>query len=392
MWKWDQGRLQYSKIEKVYALASTLSELNGISIDEDPEGMKDKLITGTGLSFSAGPNGAWRNYARTIRALGLASEIQGKLQITEVCKRLASNGEAKLTPNDYLTHISKVFSYPAACFKDYTPSDHKIFPIAAIIKYLIAKGLSGVDPTIDSQEVSSVLIGNNVTGLENIDYYKTLKTTSHSIGAEIRQVRELLAFISQFSFLSYTKSELSLDTLALASFDETELNELFSPIVITSEVDRDLEIQKMFSLNLSASFDIKEAPAPEDLLFTEGKKQRTNHLRIERSKDAIKAYFNSFTNIRESQRCDVCKVIVSEQYPWMEKLIEVHHLLPLSSPLHSHKQGTTLNDLVGLCPNCHRATHSYYRKFLKERGLEDFVNEDQARDVYQQMKERFVAH
>lgn len=392
MWKWDQGRMAYSRVENVYALASTLSKLDGVSLDEDPERIKESLIAGTGLPFAAGPNKAWRNYARTIRALGLASEIQGKIRITEVCKRLASNGEEKLTPNDYLTHITKVFSYPAACFEGYTPTEDKTFPFAAIIKYLIARGLSGITPTVDPQEVSSVLIGNNVTGLERIDYYTTLKSTSHSNETEIRQVRELLKFVAQFSFLSYTSSGLSLDMLALSSFSETELNDLFAPIVVTSEEDRDLEIQKMFRLDLGGSFDIKESRSPDDLIFTEGKKIRTNHLRTERSRDAKKAYFNSFTDARESLRCDMCKVIVSEQYPWMEKLIEVHHLLPLSSPLHSHKKGTTLDDLVGLCPNCHRATHSYYRKFLKEHELSDFIDESQAKYVYQEMKERFVKH
>ncbi|HHX8512243.1 TPA: HNH endonuclease [Vibrio diabolicus] len=387
MWKWDQGRLQYSKLENTYKIASTLCELEGVSLDDEEDHLKELLIERSGLPFKPDNYTAWRNYARTIKALGLASKIDGKLKTTNLCKRLVSNKTDKLTSDDYLTHLAKVFSYPAPCFKDYEPSESKTFPIAAIIKYLLAKGLKEQYPTTNAKEVSSVLIGNNVTGLEPIASYQSLIETAYTNSdTGLRHIRELLQFISQFSFLFYNKGELSCDIQALSDFDQNDLNELFEPIVFTSEEDKELEVQKIFNLNIGVSIDVKNAAILEDAIFTEGKKVRTNHLRTERNRQAIKAYFD---NAKDPNRCDLCGNIVSKQYPWMDKLIEVHHLLPLASPLHNEKVGTSVSDLVGLCPNCHRATHSYYRKYLKENGLEDFLDEEQAKNVYQQLKSDF---
>jgi predicted HNH restriction endonuclease len=390
MWMWDQGRLQYSKIDNIYRMASVLSDLNGVALDDDDDHIKDELIKKTGLPFLPSNYSAWRNYARTIKVLGLASKIDGRLKVTGLCQKLAST-EEKILPDDYLTHISKVFSYPSPSFKGYTPSEAKTFPLIAIIKHLIAKGETEIAPSINAQEVSSVLIGNNVNGLEDISFYKALTETSYtSSKTDIRHIREMLQFISQLSFLFYDRGNLTCDITSLTEFTEDELNNIFRPIITTSDADKELEIQQLFNLDVDTSIDTKDAPEPEDTVFTEGKKVRATHLRTERNREAIKAYFASFTDTKESLRCDICKDIVSEQFPWMEKLIEVHHLLPLSSPLHSGKKGTSVDDLVGLCPNCHRATHSYYRKFLKEQGTEDFLNEEQAKTVYQQVKDEYI--
>ncbi|MEZ9357200.1 HNH endonuclease [Vibrio atlanticus] len=389
MWKWDQGRLQYSKLENIYRMAPTLCELEGIPLDSEEDHLKKLLIEKTALPFLPVHYSAWRNYARTIKALGLASKIEGKLTTTGLCKRLASNKADKLTSDDYLTHLTKVFSYPAPCFKDYEPSEVKVFPIAAIIKYLLAKGAEEQYPSTNAQEVSSVLIGNNVTGLEPLANYHTLLKTSYTNSdTGLRHIRELLQFVSQFSFLFYNKGELSCDMQAFSDFNESDIEELFEPVIFDSEEDKDLEIQQIFNLNVEVSIDVRNTSTLEDIIFTEGKKVRANHLRTERNRQAIKAYFD---NAKDPSKCDLCSHIVSLQYPWMEKLIEVHHLLPLSSPLNNEKIGTSISDLVGLCPNCHRATHSYYRKFLKENGLEDFESEEQAKDVYQQVKSKFQA-
>ncbi|GIA88731.1 hypothetical protein FXF02_09935 [Vibrio cholerae] len=387
MWKWDQGRLQYSKLENTYKIASALCELDGSPLDDERDHIKALLIERTGLPFKPEDYTAWRNYARTIKALGLASKIEGKLKTTELCRRLASNNADRITSDDYLTHITKVFSYPAPCFKDYEPSEHKIFPIAAIIKYLLAKGEKEQYPTTNPQDVSSVLIGNNVTGLEPIVSYQALiKTGFRNSDTGLRHLRELLQFISQFSFLFYNNGELSCDMQAFSSFNKNDLDDLFKPIVFVSEKDKELEIQQLFNLDVKVSLDIKNLSTLEDVIFTEGKKVRANHLRTERNRQAIKAYFD---NAKDPNRCDLCCNIVSKQYPWMNQLIEVHHLLPLASPLHNEKLGTSIADLVGLCPNCHRATHSYYRKFLRENELEDFLDEEQAKNVYQQLKSEF---
>jgi predicted HNH restriction endonuclease len=44
-------------------------------------------------------------------------------------------------------------------------------------------------------------------------------------------------------------------------------------------------------------------------------------------------------------------------------------------------------DLVGLCPTCHRATHIYYRRWLRDNGVDDFYGKDHARKVYCEAKQ-----
>tara|TARA_Y100000780_G_C13426763_1_gene317938 strand:+ start:139 stop:300 length:162 start_codon:yes stop_codon:yes gene_type:complete len=45
-----------------------------------------------------------------------------------------------------------------------------------------------------------------------------------------------------------------------------------------------------------------------------------------------------------------------------------------------------LNDLVAVCPTCHRAVHRYYDCWLKEQGKKDFLDAEQARAVYEKAK------
>lgn len=56
-------------------------------------------------------------------------------------------------------------------------------------------------------------------------------------------------------------------------------------------------------------------------------------------------------------RCGACGVLMSEVYGDAAKdLIEVHHLRPLSQRIEGASP-TKLEDLVGLCPNCHSVAH-----------------------------------
>ena len=65
-------------------------------------------------------------------------------------------------------------------------------------------------------------------------------------------------------------------------------------------------------------------------------------------------------------------------------MLDIHHLLPLSSSISITSRGTSLNDIVGLCPTCHRAIHSYYRKWLTDNQKEDFESKKEAHEVYMQ--------
>jgi predicted HNH restriction endonuclease len=63
-------------------------------------------------------------------------------------------------------------------------------------------------------------------------------------------------------------------------------------------------------------------------------------------------------------------------------MLDIHHLLPLSSSIAITTKGTSLNDIVGLCPTCHRSIHIYYSKWLKNLGQDDFISRVEATEVY----------
>ena len=78
----------------------------------------------------------------------------------------------------------------------------------------------------------------------------------------------------------------------------------------------------------------------------------------------------------------MCHMDVSEKYPWTEYMLDIHHLLPLSSSVAITTRGTSLSDIVGICPSCHRSVHIYYSKWLKKNGQDDFSSRIEAMEVY----------
>ncbi|SHK68580.1 HNH endonuclease [Marinobacter antarcticus] len=390
MWRWDQGRLQYFSLDRIRRIAACITELDGVSLNADPDPLRTLLPLTVGLPFAPEHYRVWRNYARVFKILGLASTINGRLRPTSLCRRLIATGEEYLTYDAYLQFLVKVFYYPSPAFKGYNVNDTQSYPYCAILKYLIANAHNSGDPSLTVEDVFSRLIGNNVTGLEGINSYANLGA-SNFIGQndQIRQVREMLVFISQLSFLSWNDSRLFIDIHALENLSSAQVEGLVSPMNGLRHEDSEFEIQRMFDIspNEESLLELKEPNTPEDLVFTEGRKIRVSHLRTERNRKVIKHYFQHAEN---SKLCDICRVEVAGRYPWLNNLIEVHHILPLASPLHVDRAGTSLNDLVGLCPNCHRATHSFYKIELSNENLADFVSEEHAKETYYQVKSQFL--
>ena len=75
---------------------------------------------------------------------------------------------------------------------------------------------------------------------------------------------------------------------------------------------------------------------------------------------------------------------MSKRYPWTDFLLDIHHISPLSSTVAISSHGTSIADIVGLCPSCHRAVHVYYKMWLKANNQTDFVSKAEAHDVYLQ--------
>lgn len=389
MWRWDQGRLQYFSLDRIRKIAACITELDGVSLNTEPDPLRVVLPLNVGLPFAPGHYRVWRNYARVFKILGLASNINGYLMPTSLCRRLTATGEEYLTYDEYLQILVKVFYYPSPVFREYNTDDPKVYPYCAILKYLIANALYSGDPSLAVEGVFSHLIGNNVNGSEDVESYSKLKDSGLiGQGDQVRQVREMLIFISQLSFLSWIDNRLFIDVQALEHLSPDKVSDLFYPISGRRHENSEFEIQRIFDISSAEviSLEAKEPVTPDDLTFTEGRKIRVSHLKTERNRKVIKHYFK---NAENPKLCDICQVEVAVRYPWLNNLIEVHHILPLSSPLHVDRNGTSLNDLVGVCPNCHRATHAFYRIELAKENLADFVSEEHAKETYYQVKSQF---
>ena len=81
----------------------------------------------------------------------------------------------------------------------------------------------------------------------------------------------------------------------------------------------------------------------------------------------------------------------SKKYPWVNRVLDLHHILPLSSGTRvDSRTGTMLEDLSPICPTCHRAIHRYYDDYLKSNNKKDFDNKDEAQEIYFQAKDNIT--
>lgn len=391
MWRWDQGRLGYFSLDKIRKIASVIVELDGVDLTENPDPMREILEHVVGLPFAPPNYRVWRNYARVFKVLGLASKINDQLVATETCKGLIETGDGFLSYDDYIHYLGRVFYYPSPIFQNYDVFSQQSFPFCAILKLLVSKLYKSGDPYINIDDVFNILISNKVTGLEDIPYYSNLKEIPYRPSqSEPRQVREMLIFISQLSYLSWIDGKLFIDTLFINSLTNKELDDITSPIINIRDENQEIEVQKMFgSIGLiNHNSNIRDPSGIDDIIFTEGKKIRVSHLRTERNRKVVSYYFKTTKN---KALCDVCNFEVRDRYPWVKNLIEVHHILPLSSPLQIDRSGTSMSDLVGLCPNCHRATHAFYKGYFAKNNINDFESSDHAKDVYGMVKSSFLS-
>ena len=233
--------------------------------------------------------------------------------------------------------------------------------------------------------------GNGVTGDESVEDFSKLKPTGYSLASdsdEYRQIRELVRFISQLSFLKWENPNLILDVDS--TDDALKIAELFEPLKSPRKNDAAREILLLGSIGSALpEIKIKERieTDPNDIEFSEGSRLRISHLRTERSGKLRDLYFKHST---DPNHCNMCSMDTHARYPWTTRVLELHHLLPLASPIRVEKNSSSLKDLVGLCPTCHRATHKFYSKWFMENGIKDFRDFAEAKSVYQEAKKLIV--
>lgn len=389
-WRWDQGRVLYFQYDVLKEIARVLVRFDGKNVNDNEIAatFKETLQADTGMPFLPENYKVNRNYSRVFQCSMLATtKDKGILMVTDICRQLAADISLFDSADDYFFEILNRFRFPYPAFQDYNKVDERVYPFCAILKYLIAQKLMGNEASMTLEDICHYIIGNDCNGLEDIEHYKSLPRTSYMASGDcLRQLREMTVFISQLSFLKIFNRRIFLDVVsqedALAI-----LQTLIKPVrreALGDKVEEFLSITRLnkqivIPTNIRAG-DIKLPTADSaDAEFIEGKRRRVHHLRIERSPMLRRVYIS----LHPEPICDACKINIKEKYPWVDYMLDLHHLLPLSSVIRTTiETGTALTDMVGLCPSCHRAIHAYYSKWLKSNNREDFESKKEAMQVY----------
>lgn len=387
-WRWDQGRLGYFQYDEIQKIAQALADFDGHALPgaEEPDTLRSTLANYTSLTFPSGPNTLWRNYGRVFGVQMLAANVNGLLVCTDLCKEIA---KGNVSSDDYFLHFATRFYFSYPSFQGYSTVARQIFPVCAIIKLLLAKFISKKPTFTTIEEIADLIVGNDLDGTEPIAIYTKL----HSSGQRLtetpeRQLREFVIMFSQLSFLKWDSGKLFLD--ALNPEEILQIESAIAPLQAPRKTDPAMELLQLGSHY--EDFGVGDVTAGiavnvQDQEFAEGNKIRVTHLRAERSTKLRELYFE---HSPAPHHCNMCSMDTHIRYPWTDRIIELHHLLPLSSPIRIVKEQTSLKELVGLCPSCHRATHKYYSGWLKKKKLKDFRDYFEAKGVYQEAKNAIV--
>lgn len=373
-WRWDQGRLDYFKFDNIVKIARVLAELDGVMLNTKADLLREPLERETGLPFAPSHYKVWRNYARTFACSMLAANIGGKLYATDLCRKLAGNPVA-LTSDQYFNFLFSRFTLPFPAFDGYNANYSASFPFIAIAKFVLSRAVGGVS----LEDVFSYVVGNSCTGLEEVGFYSLLKPTNRRpIGDELRQVREMLVFMGQTSYFKWFDRRLYADS--------TDIAGILKAITPTPRLNRNpVPAEEFVALTtmggererkrLDVVLSDRGIPASG---YEEGKRIFGTHGKLERSPLVRKHFFMA----HPEPVCDACNLNVKIRYPWTENILELHHVLPLCATINVNGTTTLLEDMVPLCPSCHKSIHIYYRQKLSEWGVDDFGSKKMARDVY----------
>jgi len=386
-WRWDQGRLEYFRYDNLVRIARALFDLENAELrSAGPDPLRDELTAQTGLPFAPNHYRVWRNYSRVFACALLATSIDNRLTITDICRKVGSREGGAFTVDEYLSFFIRRFSYPFPAFQDYNVHDEQVFPICAVIKMLLARLSTNSQASIELEDVFAYVIGNNCTGAENLEHYIGLPRTDRAPkGDEKRQARELLIFCSQLNLLKWFNNTLFLDIDQRDEETFSSLLQLATPVPYDRNPSPAAQLLRISTIRDADAvvIPVHTRENPADLVFTEGRRVRVTHLRAERSPRLRKIYFAAK---RPPFLCDMCTIDLDMQYPWTNNMLELHHLLPLSSAIAIDGRGTCLVDVEPLCPNCHKSVHVFYGNYFRANNGDDFASQEEARGVYSDAK------
>lgn len=388
MWHWDQGRLAYFQFDVLRQIAAF------IRANDFKQANREALQAAIGLPFLPAGYTPWRNYSRILKLSLLVSEVDNRAQATPVAAILAQPGA--VTSDEYFHFISRAFTEPTPALRDWRNDAEFRYPLLFALKYLLTKAAISDRPFATFDEIIGAYSESGFIGGEGAEQFIGIVGRDQQyarIGNRVeenlrRQARESLQVIAQISYLHVRDTRLS---VSLNGDDARQIFEDLVPIIGPRANDRESEIRRLAGLFIDGSTDIV-FDYPNTIVdevvesgFREGSKSRKTHVTIERNANLRREFFL----VRPTPTCDVCGLDTLKTYPWTEGVLDLHHLLPLSSGTRVEARGTTFDDLVPVCPSCHRAIHRYYDRWLERNGRQDFVDTREARTVYRAMREEF---
>lgn len=393
MWHWDQGHGPYFWFDSLRRLSQYVVAHNFKAAS------REELLDATGLSFAAPvTHSPWRQYSRALKLTFLVSEDQGKAVPTPVAQLLSVPG--RTTCDQYMHFLARAFTEPSPALQEWVPNTNFRYPLLFTLKYVLTKRSVSRDPVSTLDEIIGAFLQSGFVGDEPEEAFIGIVGPATGYANQInrvpenlrRQARESLGVLAQISYLHLGNSRL---TVSLDAEDAATVFADLHPVLGPHAADRETEIRRVATLfRDGATEDFYDYPntAASDVVqsgFMEGNKVEKTHLTIERNQSLRRAFFMA----HNTAFCDVCSLNTVLTYPWTDRVLDLHHLLPLCSGMRvttiGTKTGTTLDDLVPVCPSCHRAIHRFYGRWLKQKGLLDFENEGQARTVYRDMKAQF---
>lgn len=395
MWSWDQGRLDYFQFDNLKKIAR-FALANDLRLTD-----RAALVAATGLPFlpDDGRYPPWRNYSRVFRLSMICAERGTGSQATPLAKLLASDGA--ITTDEYFHFLAQATTDPSPALTGWSHSASLRYPLLFSLKFMLARAAIGV-ATSEISEIVAAYNKSGFTGDEDQTSFVDLINKGHDTSstdrktAGYRQAAESIQVIAQISYLSLDRRRV---TVSLSSEDALNLFEQLSPITGTplavgaDEVFRLTALFEAATAELELEYpttavsDVEDSGFSSETTFAEGAKSRKTHLVIERNGKIREAFFRA----NPSAVCDFCGSDTGTSYPWVSRILDVHHLLPLCSGARTSKHGTLLDDLVAVCPTCHRGVHRYYDHWLKDRGQKDFQDADQAKQVYEEAKKKYKA-
>jgi hypothetical protein len=389
MWHWDQGHLAYFQFDALRQIA-TFVVGNDFKTANRPS-----LLAATGLNF-AGPDthSPWRNYSRVLKLCLLVSEVAGRAKPTPVAHILAQPGS--VTCDEYLHFLLRTFSEPSPALEKWQPDAMFRYPLLFSLKYLLAKTAIKAVPAASIDEIIGAYLYTGLIGDEDATcFIGAVQDTGkyEAAGRNVpdnlrRQSRESLNVISQISYLHIRSGHI------IVSLDPADAHTIFedlTPVIGPRANNREDEILRLSALfeygSTSDFFDYPNTIVTDvvESGFREGTKIKKTHITIERNAGLRREFFSA----RPTATCDVCLLDTAKTYPWTERVMDLHHLLPLSSGTRVEASGTTFDDLVPVCPSCHRAVHRYYDGWLIQNKRKDFMNRLEALSIYKDVKSTF---